>query len=552
MPGKAAGRSAVDLPWLCPNTDSLVALAERPVDVPHLAANDAALTALLLRTQSAAAAPESFSFSGDRFLSPVILEAAATFLDMTPGACVPPLTPAATVGRVAAQFAARIASHTGRRFADGAAALAQIAPVGWYAVAVVDPPAARRPLFDPAFVEDSSAVQRQFWAIDHDTIARRLATRWRLPLWAATILGNLNLPFRTARRVVSEPDVFAVVQLAVSWAEECGTSLGLTRTADRGELLSHLGMSSADLGRLCRTTDKETPLAPSDLDQNPHNVPLLRNLLRATAVARRRNGASLVLRLEDRIDELYEQLAEPAGTVGTRLRDAKLEALAELAAGAGHEINNPLAVISGNAQRLIRTEQDADRGETLRSIVRQTQRIAGILRDLMQFARPVKPAPGRFAAVELMTAVRNDLDPVAAERGVTLELASAPADVWLDADFVQLRHVVAALVRNGVEAAVKGGWVRLGCETAGKLARFVVEDSGPGLEPGAVEHAFDPFYCGRAAGRGRGLGLPTAWQFARQNGADVRFLPTTDGPTRFVVSIPVAVIGTEGAERRSA
>jgi two-component system, NtrC family, sensor kinase len=75
----------------------------------------------------------------------------------------------------------------------------------------------------------------------------------------------------------------------------------------------------------------------------------------------------------------------------------------------------------------------------------------------------------------------------------------------------------------------------------GRLFEFVVEDSGPGLSAAAREHCFDPFYCGRSAGRGRGLGLPTAWRFALQNGGDLRHEPTTAGPTRFVLSVPRSV-----------
>src|SRR5207248_3559382 len=134
-------------------------------------------------------------------------------------------------------------------------------------------------------------------------------------------------------------------------------------------------------------------------------VPLVYNLLRMAGHARRRNGAAVALRLESRIDELHRGLTELADEAGTRLRDAKLAGLAELAAGAGHEINNPLAVISTNAQRLLRTEADTDRGESLRAIVRQTQRISGILRDLMQFARPPRPEKQRVAVAELMTTV---------------------------------------------------------------------------------------------------------------------------------------------------
>jgi signal transduction histidine kinase len=67
---------------------------------------------------------------------------------------------------------------------------------------------------------------------------------------------------------------------------------------------------------------------------------------------------------------------------------------------------------------------------------------------------------------------------------------------------------------------------------------FVVEDSGNGPGPAEREHLFDPFYSGRKAGRGRGLGLATAWRLAREHGGDVAFDSHTPGPTRFILSLP--------------
>src|SRR5205814_5448863 len=76
---------------------------------------------------------------------------------------------------------------------------------------------------------------------------------------------------------------------------------------------------------------------------------------------------------------------------GGDLRRAKLEALAEFAAGAGHELNNPLAVIQGRAQLLLARSQDAEVARSLRILLNQAQRAHRILRDLMFVARP--PAP---------------------------------------------------------------------------------------------------------------------------------------------------------------
>jgi len=275
-------------------------------------------------------------------------------------------------------------------------------------------------------------------------------------------------------------------------------------------------------------------------------------LLRLAGESRRRNGPSLVERLEDRIDDLHRVVADLGDQVGERLRDAKLEGLAELAAGAGHEINNPLAIISGNAQHLLRTETDPARGESIQAIVRQANRIAGLLRDLMQFARPSKPHMRVFPLGELLQSVHDELSELAGENGIRIESISTAADVWVNADRMQLQHALAAVVRNAIEATGQDGWVRItltGMDSP--EVSVVVEDNGPGLTAEAAEHAFDPFYCGRTAGRGRGLGLPTAWQLIRQNGGRIRFEATPEQSTRFVISLP-HIVGYDLLSLRSA
>jgi signal transduction histidine kinase len=83
------------------------------------------------------------------------------------------------------------------------------------------------------------------------------------------------------------------------------------------------------------------------------------------------------------------------------------------------------------------------------------------------------------------------------------------------------------------------GWAALRLEaSAPDLVEVVVEDSGPGLAAGQTEHLFDPFYSGRQAGRGRGLGLPTAWRLAHVQGGDIRYVNLPDGPTRFIFRLP--------------
>lgn len=554
MPGKAVGRAAVELPWLCPNTNSLVGLAEQPASLERLAYADPAFFVFLVRFGMGEAG-SPFIPPSDLLYSAPLPETAAAFLTaVQAGWLDPSLAIVSTLRRVAdlaAVFARRLAEHTGRAAPEAAETAARLAPLGWYAVAAVDPNEAAACLHDPAFRDNPLECQRSWWGLDHAAVARRLAGRWRLSRRIGDVVGNLSLPFEAAVHTGSEPDLFAVVSVAVTGAEKQSARLGLSRASDRDRLLSHLGASPEFLEPIFTppAPGPASPQAAARIDPNPYRVPLLRNLLRMAAEARRRSGAALAVRLEERIDELHRAAAGLSELAGDRLRDAKLAAVAELAAGAGHEINNPLAVISGQAQRLLRTEMDDDQADGLRSIVRQTQRISGILRDLMQFARPPKPDRQTIAAVELICEVRTDLTPVADEHEVRIEVGSLPAGVWVTADPKQVRHALAAVVRNGIEAAGRGGWVRVGCKAAGDDVWFVVEDSGPGMHPQVAEHAFDPFFCGRNAGRGRGLGLPTAWRFAERNAGDLRYEPVPGGPTRFVLTLPLAEEGVRPARK---
>src|SRR6185437_5765902 len=96
-------------------------------------------------------------------------------------------------------------------------------------------------------------------------------------------------------------------------------------------------------------------------------------------------------------------------TFDQRLEGEKLAALAEFAAGAGHEINNPLAVISGRAQLFMRHEQDPERRRELAVINAQARRVHEMIADLMLFARPPEPRPSNCDITELIDLVVGEL-----------------------------------------------------------------------------------------------------------------------------------------------
>jgi len=252
---------------------------------------------------------------------------------------------------------------------------------------------------------------------------------------------------------------------------------------------------------------------------------------------RRLRDVSTVECLERDVDDLQHALAEQVAGEGERLQSRKLNALAEFAAGAGHEINNPLAVISGQAQYLLGHEAEEPRQRALQTIIGQTHRIHQILNELMQFARPSRPQRQSIDLAAIVREVVTSLADLAEQRQVRLVCPDS-GSVHVHADPRQVGTALTCLLRNAIEAAPAEGWAGVRTENSdSEQVDVIIEDSGDGPPSALRDNLFDPFYSGRSAGRGRGMGLPTAWRLAREQGGDVRFAENPGGPTRFVLSL---------------
>ncbi len=219
---------------------------------------------------------------------------------------------------------------------------------------------------------------------------------------------------------------------------------------------------------------------------------------------------------------------------------AHLEALAEFAAGAGHEINNPLATIIGRAQQLLKDEQDPQRRQMLQSIGAQAYRVRDMIGDAMLFGRPPKPALQvvnmAAAAAQVVSGLKDAL--AVAKCNVDISVAS---EIELNADPAQLAIVLSELIRNSRQALLPTGgtiYVRSTPLEPGFI-QVEVEDQGCGFTDLERKHAFDPFYSGRQAGRGLGFGLPKCWQIIRMHGGTIQIDSPPGGPTVVRVKWPM-------------
>ena len=553
---KALGEAAVDLPWILPCASSLVGLT-RPdaASVWSEVRFDPGCVLLLARFA------DSSPFTSALQQTP-ILERALSWLSQGDDHFVDWSQPGAEyVQRVCAQqglmaqtLAAKAGCSPERAFVGGL-----LAPLGWLAIGATQPERL------PEFVRQArlgSAWQQGDWGLDHTAIARRLARLWRLPAWLAAVLGNLGLHVSIVEKLGADPVLFRVVQLAVALVQERTGGLGLALGDDVESLRLALAMTAQEVDELAETL----PAPPSKTWEAPARHPYLTDLVRLALDNRKQTDAAWVERLQAELDQLQKALEEHCRGEKERLQAMKLSALAELAAGAGHEINNPLAVISGQAQYLIKQLQAAEETlaeETspvalleslkdkftrpLQTIIGQTQRIHLVLTDLMQFARPPLPHCELVPASVILHEVSESLQEVARQKQVRLVCAEPPGHWGLRVDAAQVRTALGGMLRNAIEAAPPEGWAGLRVENGDGTLKLIVEDNGPGPGSGGSEHLFDPFYSGRSAGRGRGFGLSSAWRLARQQGGDVRFEGRHHDLTRFVLSLPAAEINAATA-----
>jgi len=250
-----------------------------------------------------------------------------------------------------------------------------------------------------------------------------------------------------------------------------------------------------------------------------------------------RDAVAALLEKLQRFDALERNFSEV-------LQREKLEAMRELAYGASHEINNPLANISTRAQTLLRDETDPERRRKLATINSQAFRAYEMIADMMLFAKPPDLIRKSVDLAKLIPEVVSELADQAETQGSRLVVGGLEQGCVLSADADQIAVALKALVRNSLEALEMGGQVKVDLQRspvpAAEEAVIRVADTGPGIPPAVRRHMFDPFYSGREAGRGLGFGLSKCWRIVTLHGGSID-ADTSDGQgARFTIRLPVA------------
>lgn len=277
-----------------------------------------------------------------------------------------------------------------------------------------------------------------------------------------------------------------------------------------------------------------------ELPEPEHLDALVHTWGAAIAAATQHEGAR---RLGEQLAEANRTLTE---TQESLLAHQSMARLGEMAAGAAHEMNNPLAVISGRAQLLATTLEAGTKERADAELVcEQAQKLSDLITAMHLFAEPPQPRvqPTTIEAVMARAVER-----------VRQRMPEAPAVEFnpparlptLRTDLEHLASVFAELMCNAHEAEPETG-VRVTAQVDPLDDRFIVQvtDDGHGMDPTTAEHAFDPFFSRKPAGRRTGLGLARAQRLMEGLGGRVELRSEPERGTTATVELPLASSGDE-------
>ncbi|MDD4952373.1 MAG: HDOD domain-containing protein [Desulfovibrionaceae bacterium] len=279
----------------------------------------------------------------------------------------------------------------------------------------------------------------------------------------------------------------------------------------------------------------DRPVGPAPLDGL---APLGQLASLAGACLERLAGAR---RLEERSERLGLAMRR-IKTMNMKLVQAeRLAAVGQLAAGAAHEINNPLAIIYARIQMLGMKEPDQDKKKVLKQIEGQISRITSILTRLMDFARPVPPRFGEVRINELADRVSSMMAANFKKRGIALLKDLDPDLPVIQGDEHQLEQVLLNLLINAEHAMEgAGGEVRVKTRKDLPAGAVVIEvrDQGRGMSKETLDRIFDPFFTTKQ--EGTGLGLSTSYGIVKNHHGEIHVQSSPGKGSTFSLELPVS------------
>jgi signal transduction histidine kinase len=202
----------------------------------------------------------------------------------------------------------------------------------------------------------------------------------------------------------------------------------------------------------------------------------------------------------------------------------KLASIGELSSGIAHEINNPLNVILGYTQLLLRNEVKAsDRHADLKTIEKHVRNCKSIVEDLLSFARKSKTKKSRVHIESLIENVIKFVQQHSNFENIQMKGTYDRNVPPLMLDEKKIKQVLINLFMNAIHAVGRKGCIRISTELDGDSNKIFIRisDDGYGIEKNNISKIFDPFFTTKSTGEGTGLGLSVSYGIIKDHGGDI-------------------------------
>ena len=259
--------------------------------------------------------------------------------------------------------------------------------------------------------------------------------------------------------------------------------------------------------------------------------------------------------MSDRLEAAYQRVEAEASAktaAEEQLRHAeRLTTVGKLASGVAHELGTPLNVVGVRAKMIAVGEAKGDAvAENAKIIVQESERMAAIIRQLLDFARRRTGSRAEIDLVPIADQTVALLEPLAQKTAVCLSVEAAPGRHVIDGDPGQMTQVLTNLVINAVHAMPEGGAVRIfvaseqraaANDPSGERRAWVavrVVDEGQGIPESIRPHIFEPFFTTKQVGEGTGLGLSVAYGIVQDHGGFIEVKSEVLRGSAFTLYLP--------------
>jgi PAS domain S-box-containing protein len=238
---------------------------------------------------------------------------------------------------------------------------------------------------------------------------------------------------------------------------------------------------------------------------------------------------------------IINDLTERVNLEDQLIQAEKLSSIGLLAAGVAHEVNTPLAVITSQAQMLIRQVSPEDaRTPVLDKIIKQAFRASEIVNNLLKFSRV---SGSEYAELDLNRVIRETLslvDPMLRASKISVNAQLTPTLPAIYGNSGKLQQVFMNLIMNARDAMPRGGELTLATESENSTVLVEVADNGAGIPPDDLTKIFDPFFTTKATSRGTGLGLAVTYGIIREHSGKIQVQSAVGEGTSFRLEFPTA------------